>query len=302
MDYEQYEQDKKALESVSAQTQKSINSRLGKLRFRCMKATDFDAEKESTGHSVQQVTFVNRDGEIELWLGDVQLSFGGSYEGPYIENAIVLLEEQMETWAPNHQLLPVEFRGETTAYYTGIPSHFVLQGHRCCSEPLSQNNITPDDVMSEIEFTFRTGEKRKLTIFIYRYDGTNIWLAVQEWNTAGSTPVFIQMRIWNGYWTLPAISNSVLKIGFSVCNNNFYTNSNGEIASSYCINAWCFVNDTLATPVISGSGDRSNPMTLAGMSTLFTNHNNVDFTNDAERHFAYGLARRTEPIYPNGGE
>lgn len=299
MDYEQYEQDKKALESVSAQMQKSLNSRLGKLRFRCMKAADFDAEKASTGHSVQQVTFVNRDGEIELWLGDVKLSFGESYEGPYIENAIVLLEEQLETWASNHQLLPVEFRGETTAYYTGVPSYFVLQGHRCKSSRLWFNETTPDDVVSELELTFRTGEKRKLTIYIYKYDGTNLWLGAQEWDTSGATPTIVRNNYWTGYWTLPDISNSTLKIGFTFSTEYFYTNSNGDIAPRYWVNVCCFVNDTAATPVTVGS---SNPTGLLSNFSLFNNHENVDFANNAERHFAYGLARRTEPIYPNGGE
>ena len=300
MDYEEYEQDKKAIQSVGAQVQKSINSRLGKLRFRCMKAEDFDAEQAAGGHSVQQVTFVNRDGEIELWLGDIQLSFGGGIEGPVIETGIVLAEDQLTDWAPLRELLPVEFRGEYTAYYSGVPAHFVLQGHRCNAVPLNLNNVTPDDVVSELELTFRTGEKHKIVISIYKQEGLNLWLALDEYDTSGSTPVRVSGYRWTGYWQLPNVQYpGPIKIGFSISNVYFYTNSSGQRASRYWVNVWCFLGDTLATPVtVSGS----NPREISGLSTLFTNHENVDFTDDAERNFAYGLATRTEPVYPNGGE
>ena len=300
--YKTMSEDNNALSAVSAAIQKAINSRLGKLRFRCMNADDFDAEMQSTGHSVQQVTFVNRDGDIELWKGDVKLLSGSGGDGPTIETAIVLLEEQTETWAPNHSLLPVEFRGEATAYYSGVPAHFVLQGHRCNAVPLNLDNVTPDDIMSELELTFRTGEKHKLVISIYKQEGLNLWLALDEYDTSGSTPVRVAGSTWSGYWQLPNIQyHWPMKIGFSISNVNFYTNSSGQRASRYWINVWCFLDDTLATPV-TGSSGRTNPREISGMSTLFTNHENVDFANDAERNFAYGLATRTEPVYPNGGE
>lgn len=300
MDYEEYEQDKKAIQSVGAQVQKSINSRLGKLRFRCMKAEDFDAEKEAEGHSVQQVTFVNRDGEIELWLGDIQLSFGGGIEGPVIETGIVLAEDQLTDWAPLRTLLPVEFRGEYTAYYSGVPAHFVLQGHRCNAVPLNLDNVTPDDVMSELELTFRTGEKHKLVISIYKQEGLNLWLALDEYDTSGATPTRIRGSYWSGYWELPNVQYpGSIKVGLSISNVNFYTNPSGQRASRYWINVWCFRGSTLANPVtVSGS----NPRELLSSFTLFRNHENVDFANDAERNFAYGLVTRTEPVYPNGGE
>ena len=59
-----------AIQALSANAQKAINSRLSNLRIRSMKASDFDA---MTQHSVNEVVFVNRDGEIELWKGSVQL-------------------------------------------------------------------------------------------------------------------------------------------------------------------------------------------------------------------------------------
>lgn len=59
-----------AITEASHNAQKAINSRLENLRFRSMKASDFDA---MTQHSVNEVVFVNRDGEIELWKGSIQL-------------------------------------------------------------------------------------------------------------------------------------------------------------------------------------------------------------------------------------
>lgn len=59
-----------ALNSVMHNAQRALNSRLSSLRIRSMKASEFDAMEQ---HSVNEVVFVNRDGEIELWKGSVQL-------------------------------------------------------------------------------------------------------------------------------------------------------------------------------------------------------------------------------------
>lgn len=302
MDYEDYEKDRQAIASAGAQIQKSINSRLGKLRFRCMKAADFDAEKEADGHSVQQVTFVNRDGDIELWLGDIQLSFGGGYDGPVIETGVVLAEDQLTDWAPARALLPVDFRGDKTAYYSGVPAHFVVQGQRCYAVPLTTNNVTEDDVLSEITFTFRSGEKHKLVVYIYKQEAYNLWLGIAEYDVSGATPTLVATYNHTGYWILPQNNNYPYKIGFSISLTNFYMN-NEKHAPRYWINMWCFANGSLCQySSYGGTTGRSDPMQIYGISGLFNNHANVDFANAAEEHFAYGLVTRTEPVYPEEEE
>lgn len=301
MDYEDYEKDRKAIAAAGAQMQKSINSRLGNLRFRCMKAADFDAEKEAEGHSVQQVTFVNRDGEIELWLGDVKLSFGGSYEGPVIETGVVLAEDQLTDWAPERELLPVDFRGNKTAYYSGPPTHFVLQGQRCYGGTLTANNVTEDDVLSEITFRFRTGETQKLEVYIYKQEGYKLQLGFAVYSISGSTKTILSNYNHSGYWELPQNNNYPYKIGFSISAIDFYPNS-GRIAPRYWINMWCFANGTLCTPVSSGGLTDPTQIHFTAQAGLFNNHVNVDFTNSAEEHFAYGLATHTEPVYPEEEE
>ena len=59
-----------AITATSHNAQKAINSRLSNLRIRSMKASEFDAMEQ---HCVNEVVFVNRDGEIELWKGSVKL-------------------------------------------------------------------------------------------------------------------------------------------------------------------------------------------------------------------------------------
>lgn len=256
-----------------------------------MTKAEYDA---LTTYDDRTMYIVDNDGVTEVYIGAQRITSQGGGGGT-IENAIVLTSEQMRTWAPDHALLPVAFRGETTAYYTGVPAWFVLQGHRCRSVPLNLDNVTPDDVMAEIELSFRTGEKHKLQVYIYNVDGANVQLGITEYDTAVNPPVKIQSLYHRGYWTLPSGASGAIKVGFSISNVNFYINSNGQVSSRYWINMWCFVGNTLATPVTSGT----NPREIFSNFALFTNHENVDFLNDAERNFAYGLATRTEPVMPS---
>lgn len=60
----------KRLTSIAHNLQKALNSRLSSLRIRSMSATDFDSMAQ---HSVNEVVFVNRDGDVELWKGGTKL-------------------------------------------------------------------------------------------------------------------------------------------------------------------------------------------------------------------------------------
>ena len=64
------EENHNAIIALRQNAQKAINSRLSNLRIRSMKASEFDIMDQ---HSVNEVVFVNRDGEIELWKGSVKL-------------------------------------------------------------------------------------------------------------------------------------------------------------------------------------------------------------------------------------
>ena len=60
----------KRITSIAHNLQKALNLRLSNLRIRSMSAADFDS---LTQHSVNEVVFVNRDGEVELWKGGTKL-------------------------------------------------------------------------------------------------------------------------------------------------------------------------------------------------------------------------------------
>lgn len=64
------EENHNAIIALRQNAQKAINSRLSNLRIRSMKSSEFDIMEQ---HSVNEVVFVNRDGEIELWKGSVKL-------------------------------------------------------------------------------------------------------------------------------------------------------------------------------------------------------------------------------------
>lgn len=79
----------KRIDELNYISQRNINSRLCECYFRYMTAADFEAEQT---HSEKQITFVQRNGNIELWKGDIRiiLDGGGGGGGTTIEGYMVL--------------------------------------------------------------------------------------------------------------------------------------------------------------------------------------------------------------------
>lgn len=85
---QQLEEERRLKESANAvaeNCQKDLNSRLDNCYIRYMTAADFES---SVPHDAKQVTFVSRDGAIEVWKGDIRIILDG---GEVANNFILLL-------------------------------------------------------------------------------------------------------------------------------------------------------------------------------------------------------------------
>lgn len=225
------------------------------------------------------------DDTIKMFLGDQPIAKeggggGGGENVGTIECAAVLSARQMREWAPNHDLVPVWFRGNAAVYYGQPPAKMVIQGQRA---NYGSPEITAEDIMSEITFEFRDGTVQKLKVYINHLYYNSMTLGVLCYDVTGAE-TFVGSATVSTTFTF----GTSAQIGMILTVTELYANENYELAPRYGIMLAVRDGDeevqTAAFPGISGSG--------------FTG-SNVDFGNAAERGFASGIARRTEP---SGGE
>lgn len=267
----------------------------GGLEFAELTQAEFDSIAAKDSHTVY---YVDDNGAISLYKGSYHISTGGGGgDEPTIETACVLTTEQMTEWAPDHALVPVEFRGNASVYYGQPPSRFVLQGQRAIYNVDEETEVTENDIMSEITLTFRDGTTQKIKAFAYNYYSAgsyhDITMGVVCCDLTSGTVVG---QAWNAnnYWVLPSSFTSI-KAGFALRVTGFYMNEDGELAPNYWIRLHVFADGTQAQPYRDSARDLPY---ISGC--LFDNGSNADFGSAAERGFASGISITTEPVYPNG--
>lgn len=81
----QLEEERKSAEKIAENCQKSLNRRMDSCYIRYMTTAEFQA---SAPHDTKQVTFVNDDGNIQIWKGDIRILLDG---GPSSEEFMLLL-------------------------------------------------------------------------------------------------------------------------------------------------------------------------------------------------------------------
>lgn len=295
-----------------------LNEQIGESETKLTEIAETKAEEQTGGLSFLELTqaqfdeiaakdsstvyYVDDSGDIKLYKGDYHISTGGGGgDEPYIETACVLTSGQQTEWAPDHELLPVEFRGSAGVWYGQPPARFVLQGQRAIHGLSESADVTEDDIMSEVLFTFRDGTVQKIKVFAYAYSSqTNaITLGVVCYQISGGVESVVG-QAWNAnyYWTVPS-GTAAIKAGFAIRVTGFYINPSGDLAPTYTIRMHAFADGTQATP--SSSGARQLPG-ISGMLFPVSTGSNVDFGSAAERGFASGIAVTSEPVWPNGGE
>ena len=241
-------------------------------------------------YSSTTIYIVNNSGTIEMYVGTQRITSQGG-GGATIETAAVLTSEQMTEWAPEHELLPVEFRGSAAVYYAQAPSRLVIQGQRALFN-VAENQMTAADIMSELTYEFRDGTRQKFKAYITVMNPTSVKLEAALFDISGASESRIGYGASSsgGWYQLPSGWSS-LKIGFAVHVSSYYLNDIEELAPHYAVKMYVF-----ADGVMCGSGQLVPGIT--GMKFDFSGVTPVtDFGSAAERGFASGISRRTEPSY-----
>ena len=236
---------------------------------------------------------VDNSGVNELYIGADHISSGGGGDEPTIETAAVLTSEQMSEWAPEHALVPVDFRGSAHVYYAQPPARIVIQGQRGIFGTVT---ITTDDPAAELTFDFvQNGQtvRQKLKIYIYSvaYSGGNlsIMLGAACYSITGAAETLVGYGVREQSITIPLPLSSV-SIGLLLRVDSLTAQNSDEIVPQCRVQLGYIAGQNQGfwdIPSITGS--------------LFNGSFAVDFGSAAEHGFASGIARRTEPVYPNGG-
>lgn len=251
-----------------------------------------------TTYSDKTIYIVDNSGTTEMYVGDQLITQKGGGGGT-IETATVLSSEQMTEWAPEHALVPVEFRGSAAVYYAQAPARLVIQGQLALFG-MTDNQMNVNDIMSEITYEFRDGDRQKVKLFVRTMTETYIGVSVALYDVTGAAEIMIGYQSGNHIFYLPSGWRS-LKVGFAVHVSEYYMNADEQIAPHYAIREYAFADGVMCTG--------TNNVTSYAMTTMSAQKfdasgvtSQTDFGSDAERGFASGISRRTEPSYPNNGE
>lgn len=270
-----------------------ISETTGGLYFDPLTQAEFDDLSEKDDNTIY---YVDDDGDISIYKGDTHISTGGGGGGT-IETAAVLSSEQMTYWAPDHQLVPVEFRGGAHIYYSQPPAKIVIQKQHGIVGTPTADLVAISDLYTEIAFEFSqaaSSGKQKLKFEIskmqktrsgdtdfYVFNATVVCSQVD-----GSTEVIIGSYDLSQFG-VPANSTE-WGLGLLISVSQLTGSPPNPECTVYavCKNGQNLV--TLGTPSISGSF----------LNPGFT----AEFLNDAERNFALGVAGIVEPSSGGAGE
>lgn len=230
-------------------------------------------------HDPDTLYIIDDDGEKSMALGDDPIMHEGGGGGT-IETAAVLSSEQMTEWAPAHDLVPTWFRGNAAVYYGQPPAKIIIQGQRAS---FGGGEITKEDIMSEIAFEFRDGTRQKLVVYIHRLYKGSAWLmrlGVKCYDITGAAETFLGSAVSSNDFS----NTGTAQIGMILTVSELYANPDLELAPRY--------------GVMLAVKDGDNAAQTASLPSIFASDftgSNVDFGSAAERGFASGIARKTEP-------
>lgn len=222
----------------------------------------------------------SQTGESKLMVNDTHISSGGGGGGGTIEYAAILSEERMSEWAPDHELVPLWFRGSATVYYGQAPARFVVQNNRVLwggtavveddiaetitLEMFDGTVLTYKAFISQLESAY--GTQHRISVRVAVYDGSGTWLANLGADGVTATLPYNYIKIGicltSSSWTLRSADNKVYpNVGLKKC-----ISIDGAVT-------------VLSSISLSGHGF-SNPVPCT----------------DAERDFGLALTTRTEPV------
>lgn len=223
--------------------------------------------------------------DVALWYGDRHISTGGG-EGQTIECAAVLTSEQMTEWAPDHELVPVSFRGSASVYYGQPPARFVVQGQRAVFSRTAASEFIADDITSEIVLDLPGGYREKYVAALKEmWISGLITIEIAVYDVSGAAEILIGKETASSY---TSISFNSRKVGLILsCNGWVQGASTGHLAPQLQIVA-AVATDGVVSSFAMGlpSGSHfSNPVPLSV----------------AEEGFGTAISRKTEPSTPDAG-
>ena len=263
-----------------------IDEQSGGLKTNPLTQAAFDAIADKDDNTIY---YVDDNGTIKIYKGATHISTGGGGDEPTIETAAVLTSEQMQTWAPSHDLVPVTFRGSAMVYYAQAPSRIVLQGQLALFG-VAEGSVQASDIMSEATFDYPDGARQKIKTYVTTMSASTVGIAAAYFDVSGAA----ETRLSNtSTYTLNLPGGwQSLRIGIAFHVLNYYLNENEEIAATVQARIYAF-----ADGVKMGSGQVIGIKYSSGQ----VYSTGIDFGSAAERGFASGISRRTEPVYVNGG-
>lgn len=267
-------------------TDQKINETTDGAGMKQMTQEEYDALLEKLNNLLYLVE--QEDGSVELYIGDNHISSEGGGGGT-IELATVLSEEQLTTWAPDHELVPVSFRGSATVYYGQAPSRFVLQGQRMC---YGVTTLLPSDVLSELTLEFFDGSRQKAKIFLAGMTLTTVTLGVEIYDISGAANILIGRGTAAAAFSLPSSFNS-MQIGIVHWCNGFIQRD-GNLVPSGGVSLALLIDGVQVTDP-SGIASRFPSVTGSYFNDSVADHVQRKWASDAEMYFAEALSRKTEP-------
>lgn len=256
------------------------------------------AEYDALG-SYDDTVFYNVDnnGTNELYIGADHISSGGG--GGTIETAAILSSEQMVYWAPDHELVPVDFRGGAHIYYSQPPAKIVIQKQHAIVGTPTAALVATSDLYEEIVFEFSqtasTG-KQKLKFYIakmrkIRQNNVDMYV-IDATITCSQVEGGSEIIIGNYYLntiSLPA-DTTQWSLGLLISVSQLTSSGNDPVNPTCTIYAALKAGQSfgiLGVPNITGS--------------FFNPGFTGEFLNDAERNFALGVAGIVEPVPEQSG-
>lgn len=226
----------------------------------------------------------SQTGESKLMLNGTHIDSGGGGGEEYgtIEYAAILTEEQTTYWAPNHELVPLWFRGDATVYYGQAPARFVVQGNRVL---WGATTAVEDDIAETITLEMFDGTVLTYKAFISKF---------QSGNNGTQHTIYVRVAVYdgNGTWLANYGESSVtvtlpynyIKIGICLTSSSWTLRSADNKVYPNVVLIKCISVDG-AVMLQSSAGPSGY-----GFS------NPVPCTN-AERDFGLALTTRTEPVH-----
>ena len=258
-----------AAEKQAEITQNAIEEATDGAQTRIMDKATYDNLNSYNPHTLY---VVDNNGTNELYIGEDHISSGGGGGGT-IENAVILTNEQNSEWAPEHEIVDVDFRGGCSMWYGGIPARIVVQGLRVLVQ-VDEQDMEDDDLMTELTLEDTLGVSVTYKCIVSSLQPSRGYVKIQYYQNGQYVGETGNYSIGAGAgFTEKTFGMVLLFGGWTLYNNLLYPTL--DMAFAY---------------IIDGTPHRTTAFGLPG--NLLTNPMTC---SAAERGFGTTLLRKTEP-------